>query len=179
MLSKGSLGAGFRADFEHFFILKLLVCGVPPIESTRSFSCGKLQCSSFIWAKEHENRIAMLSWVRVNLIARSALYVRRVVKIRCTVRPSVRPCVRIIIGFTERHMRGGHMPLNSETLKTRFQKNCSKKGQSWPGPCRFIWSRTSFSPTFCTLLKNKYLTLRASQDKKLFKTGIPDTVVSR
>ena len=41
--------------------------------------------------------------------------------------PSVRPCVRIIIDFTEWHMRVGHMPLNSETLKTRFQINCSKK----------------------------------------------------
>ena len=45
---------------------------------------------------------------------------------------------RIIIQTTGGPQRGGHMPLNSETLKTRFQTNCSKKGQSCPGPCRFI-----------------------------------------
>ena len=66
------------------------------------------------------------------IIARSALYVRRVVKIRCPVRPSARRTTsdddeRIIIQTTRGPQRGGHMPLNSETLKTRFQKNCSKR----------------------------------------------------
>ena len=59
-----------------------------------------------------------------SVVARSALYVRRVVKIRCTVRPYD---VRIIIDFPLRHVRDGHILLNSETLKTRFQKNCSKR----------------------------------------------------
>ena len=53
------------------------------------------------------------------IIARSALYVRRQVKTRCTVRPSVRK----VITFCRWHMRGSHLPENSGVLKTRFSRS--------------------------------------------------------
>ena len=59
----------------------------------------------------------VLHVVFVFIIARSALYVRRTVKTRCSVRSFVRPSVQIFVEFCEADMRGGHMPLNGEVLK--------------------------------------------------------------
>ena len=87
-----------------------------------------------------------------DVFARSALYVRRVVKIRCPVRASVRPS-GFKASFTMRHLRGGHIPLSSEVLKTRFQKNCSKKGQSWTGLCRFVWLGSLFDQLFASFFE--------------------------
>ena len=95
------------------------------------------------------------------LIARSALYVRRVVKTRCSVCPSVRPSVRsfgvrIFGDFCEADMRGGHMPLNGEVLKHRFWNFLKKSGHCvniidkwkifWTIFERFFW--TFFSKMF-------------------------------
>ena len=73
---------------------------------------------------------------------------------------------QIIIQITKVPQRGGHMPLSSETLKTRFFKNCSKKGQSWTGPCRFVQIGTTFGLTFLNTFENHFLTCVASPVKK-------------
>ena len=101
------------------------------------------------------------------VIARSALYVRLVVKTRCSVRPERTTSEQIIIQITKVTQRGGHMSLSSETLKTRFLKNCSKKGQSWTAPRRFVQIGTTFGLTFLNTFENHFLTCVASPAKKL------------
>ena len=68
------------------------------------------------------------------IIARSALYVRGIVKIGCSVcssvRSSVRPSVRDFQDFYQKNLRGSQMPLNLEVLKHRFQKFLQKPKQS-------------------------------------------------
>ena len=83
------------------------------------------------------------------LIERSALYVRRLVKNRCSVRSFVRPFVRKIITFCGWHMRGGHTSEDSGVLKTRFLKSCKKMVKVYyPWQISLIWIH------FWTLLLN-------------------------
>ncbi len=71
--------------------------------------------------------IATKGEIKEGFIARSALYVRGIVKIGCSVCSFVRPFVRsfvrscqILMIFTEKKVGGSQMPPSSEVLKHRF-----------------------------------------------------------
>ena len=114
----------------------------------------------------------------IRLIARSALYVRRQVKIRCKMRLV---CLfDLVIQTAKVPQRGGHVLLSSETFKHRFRRTWKKLKTFWyvvdNGHFRINFGSTFLH--FFDLLKNKILTWIASVDKKVEESRRLGVVVS-